>query len=847
MKYILRTYLRIILVAVMLMTMTADAVASSSSAASWFTAYGGDRPGDATLPLGIRYTKRHPLIIVADWNYPPYSFRNDNGEPDGFLIEMIGSIFNQLHVPYEIRMMDLHEARRQLYRGEAQLMMQVGDSLSMRHEMLGKSVVVKFPVGVARLKSTPPIHSIEMLTPHDTICTNGNGYIYRYLEDYFRNSQRFGVVIVSSTAATQALLSGEVKYYVWSKVAMDSEIHRLSLQDKLIVDDIDIPDGQFRFTSNDKALLGELDEQFERLQRSGRYQPLVDKWLSLDGKYDKGITVIDIIVIVGMLLFVVGSIIAFVMIKRSDSSYNLKREYRAIAHMSIRLTDCNVFAINVRRQWVYNVSGDVLPRQGMSMADYEALIHPDDLAVERVVRQRVDGGQVNMPVVELRMRKYQGAPDDWRHMRINAFVKCNRRGKPTYVYLALHDDTERMREQATLAAQLREFSYVTEISEHGMIYYDANGKFVNCNRAMVRLVEKGGVMRGEEFMKSTTRDGLKALFNGLPLERGEQAWFCSLVDVPERNLHLQLEVRINPVTGDDGRYHGFSVSIQDLTDKLAMRHRDRAANRRAEHNERDLLRYRKEMEFALRERDTLNDKFQQMEQTLKEQTQRASSAIRQRSIFLANMTHELRTPLNLINGFAEVMQTGATAEEKEQYYAIMQHNCTMLINIIDNILRLSNIDTEGITIRAHRTDFARDFAEGAADMRKYIDSPRVDYHVETPLNTLAIDVDTEHVMIILDALVNNAAKNTREGSIRVGFTYDKSARQLTVYCQDTGCGIPADKQEEIFDCFAKVNPFVPGTGIGLYLCRRIADAMHARLEVESREGEGSTFTLTLPL
>ena len=744
-------------------------------------------------------------------------------------------------------MMDLRDAIHQLYRGEAQLLMQVGDSVNMRHEMLGKSVVASFPIGVARLRETPPIHSIEMLTPRDTIYINGNGYVYRYLENYFHGMPSFGVVTYPPSSATQALLSGGIKYYAWSKVAMNSEIRRLSLQDRIVVDDIDIPDGQFRFTSNDKALLGELDEQFERLQRSGRYQPLVDKWLSPDGNYDKGITVLDIIVIVGMLLFVVGSIIAFVFIKRSDSSYNLKREYRAIAHMSISLTDCNFFAINVRRQWVYNVSGDVLPRQGLSMADYEALIHPDDLSVERLARQRVDGGQIHMPMVEFRMRKYQGAPDDWRHMRINAFVKANRSGKPTYVYLALNDDTERMREQAKLAAQLREFSYVTEISEHGMVYYDANGKFVNCNRAMIRLVEKGGVMRGEEYMKSTTRDGLKVLFNGLSIERGEEVWFCSFVDVPERNLHLQLEVRVNPVTGDDGRYHGFSVSIQDLTDKLAMRHRDRVANRRTEHNERDLRRYRMEMEYALRERDILNDKFQQMEQTLQEQTQRASDAIRQRSIFIANMTHELRTPLNLINGFAEVMQTGATTEEKEQYFTIMQHNCTMLINIIDNILRLSNIDTEGITIRAQRTDFAREFAEGAADMRKYIDSSRVDYHVETPLSTLPIDVDTEHVMIILDAFVNNAAKNTREGSIRAGFTYDKAARQLTIYCQDTGCGIPADKQQEIFDCFTKVNPFVPGTGIGLYLCRRIADAMNARLEVESKEGEGSTFTLTLPL
>lgn len=842
----LLTYLRLVFVAVMLLTVTADAVASSSASASWFSNYGG-KDVDANLPLGIRYTKKHPLIIVADWNYPPYSFRNDNGEPDGFLIEMIEGIFGQLHVPYEIHMMELREAMRKLYHGEAQLMMQVSEPGNVTDRMYGRSVVIGFPVGVARLKTTRQLHSIEMLTLSDTIHTCHHSYVYRYLDNYYHGKPHFGVSALPTGSALQALLTGKAKYYLWSRTALESEVRRLSLQDQIEIDDIDVPDGQFHFTSSDQALLAELDAQFERLKSSDRYQPLVDKWLSPEGKYDKGMSVLDIIAIVGMLLLIVGSMIAFILIKRSDSSYNLKREYRAIAHMSITLTDCHVFAINVRRMWVYNISGDVLPRKGLSMADYEALIHPDDLAIERMARQRVDGGQLNMPMIEFRMRKHQGAPDDWRHMRVNAYIKSDHSGKPTYVYLALHDETERMREQAKLATRLREFSYITEISEHGMAYYDEGGKFVNCNRAMISLLEKGGVMRGEEYIKSTTRDGLKMLFNGLTYERGEQAWFCSAVDVPELNLHLQLEVRINPVVSDDGRYHGFSVSIQDLTDKLAMRHRDHVANRRAEHNVNDLHRYRKEMEYALRERDTLNDKFSQMERQLKEQTQLANDAVKQRTIFLANMTHELRTPLNLINGFAEVMQAGATPEEREQYFSIMQHNCTMLINIIDNILSLSIIDTEGVTIRTRHTDFAREFADKSAEMRKYIDSPRVEYLVEKPLNTLDIDIDSEHVMTILDAFVNNAAKNTREGSIRVGFTYDRTQRQLTVYCQDTGCGIPADKQEEIFECFTKVNPFVPGTGIGLNLCRRIADAMNARLDVESREGEGSTFTLTVPL
>jgi signal transduction histidine kinase len=211
------------------------------------------------------------------------------------------------------------------------------------------------------------------------------------------------------------------------------------------------------------------------------------------------------------------------------------------------------------------------------------------------------------------------------------------------------------------------------------------------------------------------------------------------------------------------------------------------------------------------------------------------------------MTHELRTPLNLINGFAEVMQVGATKEEKEQYFAIMQHNCTMLINIIDNILRLSSIDTDGIVIKPHLMDFAKAFTESADEMKKYFVSSKVEYIVERPLSALDVEVDFEHIKVILEALVSNAVKNTKEGSIRVGFAYQKTKRKLSVYCQDTGCGIPQDRQSEIFDCFKKVNAFVPGTGIGLHVCKLIADAMNATIDVESTEGKGSTFTLNIPV
>jgi len=228
---------------------------------------------------------------------------------------------------------------------------------------------------------------------------------------------------------------------------------------------------------------------------------------------------------------------------------------------------------------------------------------------------------------------------------------------------------------------------------------------------------------------------------------------------------------------------------------------------------------------------------------LREQTEKALESGKQKAVFLSNMTHELRTPLNAINGFAEIMSFLTTEEEKKEYIDIMDHNCTMLICLIDNILHLSTIDTEGLRIRPHHVDFAKVFRQGAEEMRRYMVNPEVSYRIDTPMHTLMLDVDAERIMQMLDIVVNNASKFTQKGFVHIGYRYNEGT--LTVYCRDTGCGISKEKQEEIFRRFVKLDEFVQGMGLGLALCKSIADAMGARIDLYSQEGEGTVVSVSL--
>ena len=393
------------------------------------------------LPLGLRYTKEHPLIVVCDWNFAPFSFRNLHGEPDGLLVELIEQLFNQIHVPYKLELAEWHKARQMVNSGEAHLMMDLRTSEDNSSVSYGHDILAEYKVAVARLRSTPPMHSIEMLHSDDTVYVHGGAYTATWLNRYFSGNTPFTIMKMPLYDAITELLAGRIKYYMFSHAALRYEIRRFSLEDVIDIDDIDVAHGGFRFVTTDKQLLKDLNVQFQYLKESGRYQQLVNKWLD-DGDNINDISTFDIIAIVGILMLFVGVAIAMAFVMRSGDNSNLKREYKAIANMAVNLTGCNVFAINVKRSWVYNVAGDLLPRKGLSLSDYIALIHPGDSTTEYNIRHRVDEGERQMPMVSFRIRKYNGAPDDWHLVNVNAYIKStNTNKRPAYVYLVLNEVT----------------------------------------------------------------------------------------------------------------------------------------------------------------------------------------------------------------------------------------------------------------------------------------------------------------------------------------------------------------------------------------------------------------------
>lgn len=225
--------------------------------------------------------------------------------------------------------------------------------------------------------------------------------------------------------------------------------------------------------------------------------------------------------------------------------------------------------------------------------------------------------------------------------------------------------------------------------------------------------------------------------------------------------------------------------------------------------------------------------------------QRATESEHQKTVFLNSMAHEIRTPLNSIVGFSEVLPM-LEAAERELIINTIKENCDKLLRLTDDILTISAMDAKELKLEYKDIDFARAFDKEFEHLRIYIDqNQRVEYLKDNPCDTLMAHIDMRRVSQILTNFLCNAVKYTSKGFIRLGYSCD--GIMLHIYCQDTGSGISKDRQKYVFERFFQVDTFVQGTGMGLAVCKAIAEAMGGHIGVESEDGKGSIFYVDIPI
>lgn len=228
--------------------------------------------------------------------------------------------------------------------------------------------------------------------------------------------------------------------------------------------------------------------------------------------------------------------------------------------------------------------------------------------------------------------------------------------------------------------------------------------------------------------------------------------------------------------------------------------------------------------------------------------QKAQESEEMKTAFIRNMSHEIRTPLNAINGFSELITNDdISMDEKQAFSRIIYENCYHLTSMLNNLLEIAQLDSGNDSLPLVPTRIHELCLYEMQQVKKYQEKPEINYVVEGDKENDMILTNRAYFSLIISHLLANANKFTEKGSITLSYHLDSGANLVTLSVTDTGCGIPQDKQEWIFERFTKTNDFIPGSGLGLYLCRLIVNRLNGKIKTDPSYTKGSRFVITMPI
>ena len=897
----------------------------------------------ATAQQIHEYTEEQPLVIVSDWEFPPYEFSNDKGEPDGYNIEVLNIILDRLNIPHRYVMQEWYMATETFERREADLIFALSFNYMKRPYVMTRNLLHFYRIVSVRRPEKKPLTKINLLGEEDTLIMKANDYApIRILMT--NPHPPFTIEYHSPKDALTGVQRGTYDYFLWGEIPIQRKLKEFGLED-LATDITDIPPGELRLIGYDKELIDAIDDEYARLEQAGQLEKIYDKWFHPEREHNDA-SPIPIYIIVGAIIVGLISLLLSRLIRiRVQKTIDKRKDINNMMTQALSMGNYYVIEHDLRTHLAHNVYGNMLPPEGLTTEEFIERILPGQRDDIRDLIQKLTEG---LKIAEMKTQWNAGTAEkpEWRYLHGHTIVETEG-GKPRYIVDSVKDVTHDIKEERNTRETGERYIKIFKTSLIAMSFYDANQKFIDANDQMRKL--SGIDILGDDIYRQTRLENMPILHNDFSPESHDDFHVCQHLEIPQAGIDKYIEFRIYPVLDNDQIIY-YIITARDITNErllyLEQRKHDiemhkisDAANTyenqlqyllekskmyvwrfSLEDKVIHLSRSLRKVEFSFSsddyyieninpdERDSNFGNLYQMmmkgqefntvyhfnktpvssepswlalsgipvrdsegnltgyfgvvrnitelvsiQQKLKEETTRAEDSGRLKSVFLANMTHEIRTPLNAIVGFSDLLPVVDTQEERMEFIRIIRNNCDMLLRLINDILEASSMG-QALAIKPAECDFAQVFNDICQTLAQRVQEPGVEFIKDNPYTTFRTTLDKGRVQQVLTNFTTNAVKYTHEGHIKVGYRQEtrtignnQPQNGLYFYCEDTGAGIPKEKQASVFERFVKLNDFVQGTGLGLSICKAIAERCNGEIGLTSEgEGHGSTFWLWIP-
>ena len=490
---------------------------------------------------------------------------------------------------------------------------------------------------------------------------------------------------------------------------------------------------------------------------------------------------------------------------------------------------------------LYDILG-IGPEYVRDFAGWLNLCHPDDLEMMRhyVVDDVFDKGSL----FDMQYRIVRPRDGVTRWMYGHGHLNFDSAGQTVSLFGVIQDITELKEVEQRFRSERDRLNAIMETSEIAIVLVDTTGGILIANRAaekVLGLPKKEITARTYDALgwRTTAVDGGPFAPEDLPvslvLTSGKSVTDVRLALEWPDGRRILVSVNASPMFDSEGVMSGVVAVFADITEAVKATDEIRNLN--------------EELEARVLERTSEVESAMQSLAGVNMQLEEASAA---KSRLLANMSHELRTPLNSVIGFSTILLQGMAGplnEEQQRQLEMIRRGGKTLLSLVNDILDLTRVEAGVTSLELSDFNLGETIASLVDSMRPQVEEKGLTLEITASCDGLTMHSDSGKISQILLNLLSNAIKFTNEGSVAV--SCEAHGEDVFIRVTDTGIGIPNDQLPLIMNDFHQVDRLEDGmkpqgSGLGLAISWRLAKMLGGELFADSRLGEGSTFTLSVP-
>ena len=528
------------------------------------------------------YTEDHPLVYEDVWDLWPYSFLNDNGDPDGYNVDLIRLIMADLHIPYVIKMKPAEEAFNDLKEGKSDLMLGLAVGFHDEYGLYSKNAVTLFTQSVLTPKNKP----VEIKTfrdlgkPGTKVIVNYSSMCYHLMLDY--GWEENAIPERDIREVIQRMSAREEGQMVWNTLTLKWLMHRY-LIDNLELTPVNMPHGEYKFMSNDQRLLDALDEELSRLNTADKVKPLQDKWFYPERQHEtRPEWVVYVAPIVGILLL----IMLVYLISYRLQSYRLTRDNNkrnrrlALILQTSRVHIWTYDIVNNEFAW-RNEKGQVA--YTYTTEEFSQRYSPEDsnklkLALEELAHFTPENAEQEKEItLNLRAKDTESGDNELHdYVIMLSVLRRDKNGKPVMIIGTKKDVTQdRDKQRYDEERTLRYWSiFYTPVV--GIIFFDKDGRLVQINPKACdilqcdedEIIDEGPQMKDFVDVGDLTLEEVDGFYATQFFDLDKMTQEQRVIRSVRRTGKLCNECRLMAVHDDTGELLGVFLVLRDISDSV---------------------------------------------------------------------------------------------------------------------------------------------------------------------------------------------------------------------------------------------------------------------------------------